>query len=268
MGTRRSTPERRIGLFVEGTSLLTKRGRDDLMELWRYQCSKVSEFPPDRIDVYGFTKQQIVIMAPAHATMPGTGKIPLDVTIEQKFKDKPFDALIIAFDAHPANQAIELVEGQPSPCLRIEKDFVLHQLMTSEFLPQQFRDGAAKLLAYYHVNRGRPRATTRPPIGEVELVYMDPTFEALLLQDEAALRMVFGLKRVPNTWCAIPHDGDRPDFEIRKIVNGNRKRGPNHLRVQYDAKKHAWAQEILKNASENSAIWEHAIIQRLKKVLS
>jgi hypothetical protein len=268
MATRRSPAQRRIGFFVEGTRALTPRDRDDLLELWRYQCSRVSSFPPAQLDVYGFSKQQIVIMDPAHAAMPGAGKIPLDVAIEQRFNARPFQDLVIAFDAYPANQAIRLDPREPCPCLRVEKDFVLRRFVASKILPPQFRVSAGRLLTRYQANRGQPRAPTRPPLGEVELIYMEPTFESLLLQDESALRRVFGLRRTPNTWPALPHTGDRPDFVLREIVNKHRKAGPNHLRLLYDAAKHAWAQEVLRNALQTSAIWEHAIADRLRKVLS
>lgn len=257
----------RVALFVEGVNRETPRGRDDLQELWRFLCGNISAFPPDRIDVHGFTKQQIVIMNPSHATMPGAAKIPLDVFIERTFKKQAFDRLVIAFDAHPANQEIPLVEGQTSPCLRVEKDTVLSHLATSRVLPKPFRTAAARLLAHYAKNRAAPRVRARPPIGEVELVYMDPMFEAMLLQDVAALRATFGLKRAPKDWPVLPYADDRPDFALRRIVNEHRLAGPGYLRLPYDAAKHAWAQELLRNAVETSAIWKHAIVQRLTKVL-
>jgi hypothetical protein len=203
MATRRSAAKGRVALFVEGTGTLTPRGRNDLLELWRYQCSRVSAFPPDQLDVYGFNKQQIVIMDPAHAAMPGAGKIPLDVAIEQRFRAKPFQALIVAFDAYPANQAIELVPGEPCPCLRVEKDFVLQRFAASSILPARFRASASSLLTHYQANRSRSRAPTRPPLGDVELIYMEPMFEALLLQDKQALHRVFGLKKTPKAWPAL-----------------------------------------------------------------
>jgi len=256
-----------MALFVEGANKQTPRGRDDLQELWRFLCGNISVFPTDRIDVYGFTKQQIVIMDPARAGMPGAAKIPLDVFIERAFQKQAFDRLVIAFDAYPANQAIPLVDGQAFPCLRVEKDFVLSRLAESRVLPEPFRDAAAQLLAHYVANRAAPRAGVRPPFGEVELVYMGPIFEAMLLQDVTALRTVFGLKKAPASWPALPYAGDRPDFALRKIVNAHHRKGPEYLRLSYDAAKHAWAQEILRNAPETSAIWEHAIAQRLTKVL-
>jgi len=260
---------RRIALFVEGTVHLTPSHRNDLQELWRYQCQKLSAFPPEQLDVYGFNKQQILLMDPAHRQMAAAGKIPLDVAIEREHKALPFQTLIVAFDAHPANQAIQLIQGQLSPCFRLEKDFVLRSFAESAMLPEEFRTEAARLLAHYHANRATPRPAARPPLGDVELVYMDPMFESLVLQDAHALRAVFGLKRTPHTWPALPHTGDRPDWDLGEIVGLHwKKAGPKHLRLPYRAAKHAWAQEVLKKASANSAIWAHPIAARLKKVLS
>lgn len=270
---RKAKPQRkaappRVGLFVEGRRQPTPGERDDLLELWRYQCGRVSHFPPEQLDVYGFSKQQIVIMDPAHAAIPIAGKISLDVEIEQKFKARPFQYLLIAFDAIPANQAIQLNRDEQSPCLRAEKNFLLERLAKSTILPSQFCAAAARLLAHYQKNRSEPRAPKRPPIGAVELIYMDPTFESLVLQDERAIRSLFELKKTPSAWPALPPEGERPDFVLRKIVNAHRICGPKHLRVPYDAAKHAWAQEILRNAPANSPIWQHPIAVRLQKVLS
>jgi hypothetical protein len=265
--TRAKRDGRRVALFVEGVNRETPRGRDDLRELWRFLCGKVSEFPSDRIDVHGFTKLQIVIMDPNRAAVRSAGMMPLDVFIERAFQKQAFGRLVIAFDAHPANQAIPLIEGQATPCLQVEKDFVLSRLAASRILPEPFRDAAARLLAHYAENRAVPRARARHPIGEVELVYMNPTFEAMLLQDVKALRALFGLRKAPADWPALPFAGDRPDTALLGIVDKHCLAGPKHLRLRYKPAKHAWAQEILRNAGRTSAIWQHAIAQRLTKVL-
>ena len=264
MAARRSAPLRRIGLFVEGITLLTPRGRDDLQELWRYQCQKVSGFPPEHLDVYGFSKHQLVLMA-ANAASLSAARLPLDVIIERAFRRSPFQTLIVAFDAQPANQAITPVPT--GPCMRDERDFVLDRFRVSAILPRPFRTEATSLLAHYRNNRGQPRNVSRPPFGDVELVYMDPTFESLVLQDAKALREVFGLSKTPKSWPTLPHVGKRPDFALRRIVDSHRARGPKYLRVPYDAAKHAWAHEVLRNASSTSAVWAHPVAKRLGKVL-
>jgi hypothetical protein len=268
VAAKKNRPEpRRVALFVEGLNPQTPTERDDLQHLWRYQCEKVSRLPPDQLDVYGFTKMQIAFMGPAGEKIKAAGKVPLDVAIELAFRKQAFAGLVVAFDAHPANQAIPLIEGVKLPCLRLEKDFVLERFAESKILPAPFRAAARRLRAHYEATRAAPRRPARPPIGDVEVVYMDPTFEAMLLQDAAALRRVFGLERTPRDWPALPHSEDRPDFALRKIVDTSHRRGPPYLRQRYDARKHAWAHEILREAADGSAIWKHAIVQRLAKVL-
>lgn len=265
MAAKSSAVTRRVALFVEGTSLPTPSRRNDLQELWRHLGERVSQFPRDQLDVYGFSKQQIIIMHPKHAAMPGAGKIPLDVAIDLRYRERPFQGLVVAFDAYPANQAIEIVRG--APCLRLERDFVLRQFAASRLLPPQFRAGARSLLTHYRRALGQARDATRPPLGDVEIIYMDPMFEALVLQDAAALRGVFGLSRTPNDWPALPYSDSRPDFALGKIVNEHRKDGPKHLRLPYAAAKHSWAHEVLRHAPPTSAIWSHVIASRLAKLL-
>jgi hypothetical protein len=256
-----------VALFVEGLNAPTPIVRDDLQQLWRYQCEKVSTLPPDQLDVYGFTKMQIVFMGSAGEKIRAAGKVPLDIAIERAFNKRAFASLVVAFDAHPKNQAITLVEDVKLPCLRLEKDFVLERFAESKILPAPFREAAHRLRAHYEVTRAKPRPRGRPPIGDVEVVYMDPTFEAMLLQDVAALRRVFGHERTPRDWPPLPYTGERPDFALRKIVDASYRRGPKYLRQRYDARKHAWAQEILRAAAGGSPIWQHTIVQRLAKVL-
>jgi hypothetical protein len=258
---------RRIGLFVEGKNLLGPHGRDGLRDLWHFKCAALRGVPSAHIDVHGFIKDQLEYMAPKHAASPPpSGQPKLDVLIEVHHRKSRFDRLIVAFDAHPANQAAGVVSK--TPCLRLEKDFVLECFAKSAFLPAAFRTASAALLTHYRAHRGQSRAPTRPPIGDVELVFMEPTFEAAVLQDAAALRRVFGLASVPAAWPRFPVTSLRPDFVFRDIVNRHRRQGPLYLRTHYDADKHAWAREVLRNAGPGSKIWQHEISQRLDKALS
>jgi len=254
---------RHVGLFVEGVNTLTSRSRDDLAELWRHQCSRLGR--TSDVAVYGFSKHQLVLMDPGQK-LPNKTKIPLDVFIKQKFDEEPFDVLIIAFDAEPENQAITTVPEGQAPCLRLEKDFVLTRLADSSFVPERFRRASRQLLAHYERQRATPRPPSVPPIGAVELVYMAPMFEDLILHDRIALRDVFGLSKTPKSWPEL--EGQRrPDFVLKKIVDAHRRTGPKHLRVTFDAAKHAWALEVLRKARENSPIWTHPIAERVRKVV-
>jgi len=246
-------------LFVEGTLELTQGRRSDLKELWTYLAARVGgEIAP--LEVHGFTKQQLVLLDPK-TSITVAGKIPLDVHIHLKHAASAFRRLVIAFDALPANQAV-LDFGRPS-CLASERDFLLSGLARSEVLAPRFKQAAGALLAHYKGNRARPRTRTRPPLGDVEVIYMDPSFEALLMTDAAAIRRLFSLERAPNAWPKMPFRGTHPEFELAKLIDAHRLAGPPHLHQRFRERKHAWAQEIVRHASATSPLFRHDIAVRL-----
>lgn len=250
----------RIGLFVEGTNELTPGGRDDLAELWRGLAERVGGVPT-RIDVHGFTKQQLVLLDPG-STIKVAFKLALDVHIERKHKLREFDRLVIAFDALPANQNV--VSAGLGSCLATERDFLLSGLARSAILPQRFKASAAALLKHHSDNRGVARPRTQPPFGDVEVIYMEPDFESLVLTDPVAVRKVFSLSRAPNTWPKMPYLGKDPAVAFMRIVDAHRRNGPVYLRQPYKARKHAWAHEVVKHATVQSALFTHVIAERLR----
>ena len=235
-----------VALFVEGTSELTPNKRDDLAALWKSLCQRVGA-SSDRIAVHGFTKQQLVLMKPNREVVVA-GKVPFDVLVALKHRESPFDRLVVAFDALPENQAVLELPG--GSCLASERDFLLRELAKSRVLPVRFRKSAEALLTYYVGHRGKPRARTRPPLGDVETIYMDPCFEAVVMTDASALRRVFSLESVPAAWPRTPFRGRRPDFALAKIVNEHRDKGPTYLRQPYKERKHAWAHEVVRQAAD------------------
>jgi hypothetical protein len=264
-GTKAKSPASgaRIALFVEGTSELTPKKRDDLAALWRFLCERVGA-NPHSIAVHGFTKQQLVLMDPP-ADVRVAGKIPFDVLVKLKHAEAPFDRLVVAFDALPENQSVLELPG--GSCLASERDFLLRGLANSHVLPAPFRQSAEALLRHYAQHRGQARARTRPPLGDVEAIYMAPCFEAVVMADSTALRSVFSLQRVPSSWPRMPYRGRRPDFELAKIVDAHRNEGPPYLRQQYKERKHAWAQEIVRKAPIHSPVLSHPIAQRLGELM-
>jgi len=253
----------RIALFVEGTNELTPKKRDDLAALWRSLCERVGA-SSDRIAVHGFTKQQLVLMKPKRDVVVA-GKVPFDVLVALKYGESPFDRFVVAFDALPENQAVLELPG--GSCLASERDFLLRELSKSRVLPDRFRRSAEALLTYYSHHRGKVRTRTRPPLGDVEAIYMDPCFEAVVMTDASALRSVFSLGRVPAAWPRMPFRGRRPDFELAKIVNEHRDKGPTYLRQPYKERKHAWAQEVVRQAAARSPLFAHPIAHRLGELV-
>lgn len=250
----------RVALFVEGKNLLTPRGRDDLAALWKGLCTRM-DVPSSDVVVFGFTKGNLVQMDET-ATITSADRRPLDAMIAVAHDERPFERLVVAFDALPANQVV--MKNTKGACLASERDFLLDRLAKSVVLPARFKSAAAALLAYYAGNRGRPRRPrTRPPFGDVEVIYMDPCFEALLLTDAAAIRDVFGLKSVPKAWPGMPYRSQKPDVAIAQLIDGHRREGPRHLRIPWRDAKHAWAHEIVKSASKNSRLFQHDIARRL-----
>ena len=255
----------RVGLFVEGTSELTPDRRADLAELWRYLCDRLGATSNRQVlGVHGFTKQQLVLMAsPAAVTV--APRIPLDALVARQHDETPFDRIVVAFDALPANQ--EVLDLPGGSCLASERDFLLKKFSESAVLDRRFKASAGSLLRHYRSHRGQPRVRTRPPLGDVEVIYMAPMFEALVMTDAAAIRKVFGLERVPRNWPKIPFRGPRPDFAFAKIVDDHRGDGPTYLRQPYKERKHAWAQEVMRKAGPESPLLAHVIARRLAELV-
>jgi hypothetical protein len=257
----------RFGLFVEGAHDPLPRERDDLRELWYSLCDK-NGIDPGRVDVHGFSKAQIVAMAsPAARTAQGevrySSRRPLDAAIAVEYDLSRFDVLMVAFDAHPPNQ--ELLS---SGCMRREIDFVLERFAESSVLPDQFRAEARRLRVHYGQNPRHPRGPGRPPRGPVEILYMDPKFEALILTDVAAWRDVFGLGRTPKDWPSLPPRHTQLEGCLERIVSLGRSHGkaPRHVHGDAKSAKHAWAAEVVRRAKTNSPMWKHSIAIRLGEI--
>lgn len=264
MPTKKTSDRALTALFVEGTSILGPQGRDDLSQLWRELYARSSAHPGEVI-VHGFTKQQLVIMSRADAEkIKMAGKVRFDTLLRLKYDEKPFDRLVIAFDALPENQ--EVIDVGRESCLASERDFVLRCLAESDETPARFRGAAKALVEHYRANRGKPRKRARPPFGDLEIVYMDPCFESLVLADLAAVRDVFGYSSVPKDWSPKLSKASKPDIAFSQIVETHRKDGPPYLRVSYKARKHAWAHEVIRKAHSSSKVWQHEIADRLRAV--
>lgn len=251
----------KVGVFVEGANEQTVRGKDDLTRLWEFIVAECGLPEGYELRVFGITKQAVVLMD----NKPGivvAGKVPFDVRLALEDKIHGLDRVILAFDAIPKNQLL----GAKSPCLKLERDFVLSRLVASESAPKKFRDAAGRLLSYYAAFPALPRGSTsgfKP--DALEVVYMAPCFEDLILRDLAAVRRVFGLASVPPKWPSAKGK-TRPDFVFGEIVDASAHMGPPHLRVPYRQRKHAWALEVLKGANAKSPIWRHPIAERMRRL--
>ena len=256
----------RFGFFVEGANTTSVRDWDALRGLWQELCGRFG-VAPDRVDVHGFSKAQLVAMANTPPGIRTTTRLPLDVVVSIEHGRRPFDVLIVAFDAHPPNQDL-----LPSSCLRTEVDFVLDAFARSQVMPALFARQAAALVAHYKANPRTPRGSGRPTRAHVDIIYMDPMFEALVLSDPAAWRDVFGLKRFPRDWPSMKRSDRHLDQLMAKVIAvGAAARGariPAHLHGDLKANKHAFALEAVRHAGRNSPLWRHPIATRLAELLA
>jgi hypothetical protein len=257
MSSRRRT-RRRFGLFVEGANYALGR-HDELSDLWTDLCAHFGVAGAD-VDVHGFSKGDILAMAPpAGVTLPV--KRPLDALVRIAHRQKAFDVLIVCFDATPPNDLV------PN-CLPGEVEFVLGHFAASTILPDQFRRDAERLCRHYRSQpKPEPRAPGRPPRSSVDVLYMDPQFEALVLADVAPWLGVFGLRRRPKDWPSMRWTGRLDDLLVRVVEAGRRHgQAPRHLHAgDVRAHKHAWAREAVRCASRR--VWETQIATRLEVLL-
>jgi len=242
-----------FGLFAEGSSY-THRNRLPFEELWKALTSRCA--PLGAVKVYGFDKSQIVNMRPPPGIKPA--REPLDIFIDRAHRIDGFQNVIIAFDAFPENEHIK-----PS-CLRTEVNFVLEALSASKVLDNRFRQEAARLIKHYAQNKGIPRPKGRPPRGPLDIIYMDPMFEALLASDEQTVLHGLGLDRRPKDWPKFKTNSKQTDRHVIsqavEVANPNVKR---KIGGNFDSRKAEWAFHIISQAGANARIWRHAIPERL-----
>jgi hypothetical protein len=268
-GTR---PKRIVGLFVEG-SRLTDPLRDDFVKMWELLCKHCGH---DDIELHieGISKGNIIELrdlqprATATALVKGAtqlsgGKESLDVTIQRLHGAKPLDRVIIAFDWWPSNQFIS-IEDQKRPCpMRPEVAFVLDKLANSSKLDGKLKEAARGLLERY---RSRDTLTPRAgALGRVEILFMDPMFEAIFLHDEPTVRKALGVAgKAPRDWPTfktIERALDRAvlDPAVRSAIRG---------RHSYSGAKARWGHTIIKAAAPGARLWNHPLTQRLCRLLA
>jgi hypothetical protein len=260
--SRARTAKPKFGVFAEGAPP-TAADLSTFETLW-FELSESCGGDRDSIRVYGFNKGQIRALKGAPGSPPkGEGVEPLDVLISRMHERHGFENAIIAFDRWPRNEAIP---SEPY-CLRTEVNFILEAFKRRAILPAGFLDAATALLERYRDFRKTPRAASRPPLGPLEFLFMDPTFEGLLVHDESAVLHALGLKIRPKDWPKFKTHSRKPEKEILPpaIAAAARQRQVSLRAFHHD--KHGWALKIIRAATEDAKLWEHPIIERLEKLL-
>lgn len=251
---------RSIAVFAEGSDYTDIRGRRPLAELWTELCVKLVPAPP-QLSIFGMTKAQIVALGE-------TGKVAgsreaLDIFIERMYQRHAFDVAIVAFDRIPQNQHI------PYGCLRSEVNFILRHFIERKHLSPVWTHAAEQLLQHYRNNPQSPRGPGRPPRVDLDVLYMDPMFEGLLVADESVVLEAVGLERRPKDWPSFDSVNLRPDSTIlQRAVKFASKEVRRTLRGDMKTHKHDWALQIIRSAAPTSRLFQHPIAQRLQTLLT
>jgi hypothetical protein len=219
-------------------------------------------------------KKHLVAMDPRKPRMSGGGEA-LDQLMVRRMKREPFDAAVVAWDLVPAWNP----EG--AYCRWDETVDFYRFLADSGSLPQLWKKQAASRYADLQ-SRPKPAERSGPPKlehGMTLAVCMEPMFEGLLVQNEAAVRRVLKLKEVPEGW---PGRGwgepsvRKPDREvlapaIQSLFRLRPK--PAVLRKIHGAMithKHEWGEfllrELLADPRAQALILAHPIAARLQEI--
>lgn len=282
MGQRnkRAAPARRppeirkrvVGLFVEG-SRATDPLRDDFAALWKLLCEHWGHRDVD-LEIVGISKGSIIELrdlAPGEtatsivkqATQKSGGSEALDVAIQRLHAKRPLDRVIIAFDRWPLNQAMP-IEDQELLCqMRPEVAFVLDKLAKSKELDDRFKRAASNLLERY---RSREMLSPRSgSLGPVEVLFMDPMFEALLVYDEPTVRKALNVSdRAPRDWPKFKTTERALDKAVLEPAVRSTVRG----RASYMGAKARWGHAIVRAAAPNARLWAHPFALRLCRLLA
>ncbi|MHB8421095.1 MAG: hypothetical protein ACYDCL_23750 [Myxococcales bacterium] len=259
-----------VGLFAEG-SRLTDPLRDDFSRLWRAlaaHCERSIE-----LKVFGIQKEQIVRL---HRTKPGATELskrsrtratgaadPLDVLIERTRRRERLDRVIIAFDRKPPNQYLTEAEARIACHMRPEVSFVLRFLGESTVLDEAFRQSAATLLERYQAS-GEIQPRERSD-GAVEILFMDPEFEHLLVSDEQTVRAGLAVQSRPKDWPSfkLKHRNERLKLVLDRAVDSVKG-----TQGGYSKAKSRWGRIFVEAATGDAALWDHPIASRLCRLLA
>lgn len=262
MVSKRSAPPS-FGIFAEGAPVTDPRSRrDTFRDLWQELCARCGRTTPDRIHVFGISKAQIVSLKDDVGTKR-PDREPLDLLIQRMHARHGFDVAIIAFDRIPRNQYV------PHDCMRSEVDFVLGRLHKRKLLPVPMLKAAGRLLKHYEQQPRKPRGAGHPPRECLNVVYMDPMFEGLLVADERTVLRALGHKTRPKDWPRFNQNERQPvenilrhavelaEPAVRRRIHGNMK-----------TNRHGWASQIVRTAQPDAPLFQHEIALRLRTVLA
>jgi hypothetical protein len=247
----------RFGVFAEGAHYTSARGWDAFVALWR-QLARLHGVVEDHLDVYGVHKGQIELMD-GDPKFEFAGALALDAAIALAHDVKPFDVLIVAFDALPANSKL-----RETGCLA-EMRWVFERFLARRILPKKFRADTERLLKHYAVENDRP-PRQRAHAPRVDAIFMEPEFETLIVCDERLVRRAFEVGKNPRPW---PNFKKHPPKQVLdaaiELAGGDVRR---RIRGDIKSNRHGWALEVARMARESTTFMSHNIMVRLQRVLA
>jgi hypothetical protein len=266
----------KVALFVEGSTVpLPKHKQQPLHGIWNDCFGRALGLRPFD-PIVPISKKHLVAMDPANPKMSGAGEA-LDVLVARMLKHHAFEVAVVAWDLVPA------WNPDDSFC-RWEETLKLYRFLAgSNVLPEVWKEQAAT--RYKELSRRRlPGDRSRPPAlrpGMVLPVCMEPMFESVLVQDEAAVRRVLGIQgrsisdwpsqgwgdlreRRPDENILAPAiravSRVRPKLQACRIVGGDLK-----------TKKNEWGEYLFRRMLSDSRVrpglLDHPISRRLVELV-
>jgi hypothetical protein len=135
-------------------------------------------------------------------------------------------------------------------------------------LPEPFLDAARRLQRWYGKHPIRPRAAGRPPRLTLEVLFMDPCFDALFAVDPASVRTGTGHARYPKDWPTFDPRALAPE---RTFLERATKRATRDafkgIPGTYVAARHEWGHRFVTEAGPRARLLAHPIATRLGTLL-
>lgn len=262
----------RVALFVEGGSdPLPPRQTKSWLELIWNQHLPIALGLGAFSTVVPISKKHLTALDDSNPAMSGAGEA-LDALMVRTMSRAPFDAAVVAWDLVPAWNV------EAGYCRWQETLDLYHHLHRREVLPAEWRLQASIRLQELQ-NRSAPAARAQKPklaANQILPLCMDPMFEALLLQDEGAVKRALDLHGRIDGWPSSWRDTTEkhPDRKILAsvivAVRAIRPKPPilRHILGGMNTHKNEWSEYLLRRLLEDSKdnVVAHPIARRLAEI--
>ncbi len=259
----------RVALYVEGCVVAELRRESPLERLWKALAARTCAAPD--VEVFGISKGHIENLkhaprsiGPQTKLLP-TNVIPIDQLIHDRHIVKPLENVAIAFDCKPAITVPDLAGA--GRCAEVE--WLLRRLIARKVLPEPFLGAAKQLQRWYEKHPTAPRAAGRPPRLPLEVLFMDPCFDALFAADPVTVRTGTGHAQYPKDWPTFDPHALKPEHTFlngaTKLATREARKG---IRGHYLEARHEWGHRFVTNAGPKARLLAHPIAMRLSTLLT